>query len=49
MTSLQSDAIDKVNVMWRNPLPGRKIARDVLPIVTGFSVEMIESWGLIIF
>jgi len=40
------DAIDKVNALWNNPLyHGRRIARDVLPIVTGFSVEMIESWG----
>lgn len=40
------DAIDKVNALWRNPFyPGRRTARDVLPTVTGFSVEMIESWG----
>ena len=40
------DVIDKVNTLWMNPSShGRKIARDVLPIVTGFSVEMIESWG----
>jgi len=40
------DTIDKVNTLWRNPsYHGRRIARDVLPIVTGFSVEMIESWG----
>lgn len=40
------DAIDKVNVLWMNPAyNGRKIARDVLPTVTGFSIEMIESWG----
>jgi hypothetical protein len=40
------DAIDKVNALWNNPdYHGRRIARDVLPIVTGFSVEMIESWG----
>ncbi len=40
------DAIDKVNALWRNPLyHGREIARDVLPTVTGFSIEMIESWG----
>ena len=40
------DAIDKVNALWINPsYQGRKIAREVLPIVTGFSVEMIESWG----
>jgi hypothetical protein len=40
------DTIDKVNALWRNPeYQGRKIARDVLPAVTGFSIEMIESWG----
>ncbi len=40
------DAIDKVNALWMDPAyHGRKVARDVLPIVTGFSVEMIESWG----
>jgi hypothetical protein len=40
------DAIDKVNALWMDPVyKGRKIARDVLPTVTGFSIEMIESWG----
>ena len=40
------DTIDKVNALWMDPgYKGRKIARDVLPTVTGFSVEMIESWG----
>ena len=40
------DAIDKVNALWRNPnYKGRKIARNVLPTVTGFSIEMIEFWG----
>jgi hypothetical protein len=40
------DVIDKVNVLWRDPLyHGRKLAREVLPIVTGFSIEMIETWG----
>ncbi len=40
------DAIDKVNALWRDPsYHGRKIVRDVLPTVTGFSIEMIESWG----
>ncbi len=40
------DAIDKVNALWMDPVyQGRKIARDVLPTVTGFSIEMIESWG----
>ncbi|DAC72600.1 MAG TPA: hypothetical protein DSN98_04500 [Thermoplasmata archaeon] len=40
------DVIDKVNVLWTDSsYHGRKIARDVLPTVTGFSIEMIESWG----
>jgi hypothetical protein len=40
------DVIDKVNALWMNPAyQGRKIARDVLPTVTGFSIEMIETWG----
>lgn len=40
------DVIDKVNALWRNPAyHGRKLSREVLPIVTGFSVEMIETWG----
>jgi hypothetical protein len=40
------DVIDKVNALWLNPsYHGRKIARDVLPTVTGFSIEMIETWG----
>ena len=40
------DTIDKVNALWKDPVyQGRKIARDVLPTVTGFSIEMIESWG----
>jgi hypothetical protein len=40
------EMIDTVNAFWRNPsYQGRQIAREVLPIVTGFSVEMIEFWG----
>lgn len=40
------DVIGKVTDLWMNPeYKGRKIAREVLPTVTGFSVEMIESWG----
>jgi hypothetical protein len=40
------DTIDKVNALWRDSsYHGRIIARDVLPTVTGFSIEMIESWG----
>jgi Acyl-CoA reductase (LuxC) len=40
------DVIDQVNRLWRDPgYQGRRLARVVLPIVTGFSVEMIETWG----
>lgn len=40
------DVIEKVTNRWSNPdYKGRKIAREVLPTVTGFSLEMIESWG----
>jgi hypothetical protein len=40
------DVIEKVSNMWLDAeYKGRKIAREVLPIVTGFSLEMIESWG----
>ena len=40
------ETIDTVNALWMDPTyKGRKIAREVLPTVTGFSVEMIESWG----
>jgi hypothetical protein len=40
------DAIEKVTNRWMNPnYEGRKIAREVLPTVTGFSIEMLESWG----
>lgn len=40
------DVIGRVNNLWMNLMyKGRKIAREVLPLVTGFSVEMIESWG----
>ena len=40
------DVIEKVTNMWLDAeYKGRKIAREVLPIVTGFSLEMIESWG----
>lgn len=40
------NVIDRVNGLWMNPkYNGRKIAREVLPTVTGFSVEMVESWG----
>ena len=40
------DVIDQVNGLWMNPkYNGRKIAREVLPTITGFSVEMVESWG----
>jgi hypothetical protein len=40
------DVIGRVNNLWMDLMyRGRKIAREVLPIVTGFSVEMVESWG----
>ena len=40
------NVIDKVTNIWTDSeYKGRKIARDVLPTVTGFSLEMIESWG----
>lgn len=40
------DVIGQVNELWMNPkYKGRIIAREVLPSVTGFSIEMIESWG----
>jgi hypothetical protein len=40
------EVIDKVNRLWQNPqYPGRKMTREVLPIVTGFSIKMIETWG----
>jgi len=40
------DLIGKITDMWMNPnYKGRKIVRKVLPTVTGFSVEMLESWG----
>jgi len=40
------DVISKVTDLWMNPdYKGRKIARDILPTITGFSLEMLESWG----
>ena len=40
------DVIEKVTNRWMDPTyKGRKIAREVLPTVTGFSLEMLESWG----
>ena len=40
------DYIGKVSDLWMNPqYKGRKLAREILPLVTGFSVEMLESWG----
>ena len=40
------NVIEKVTNMWMDPdYKGRKIAREVLPTVTGFSLQMIESWG----
>ena len=40
------DVIEKVTNKWSNPsYKGRQIAREILPTVTGFSLEMIETWG----
>jgi hypothetical protein len=40
------DVIGEVTNLWMNPnYHGRKIAREVLPTVTGFSQEMLETWG----
>ena len=40
------ESLGKVNDHWMNPKSeGRKLAREILPTVTGFSVQMIESWG----
>jgi len=40
------DVIEKVTNLWMDPnYKGRQIAREVLPTVTGFSLEMLESWG----
>jgi hypothetical protein len=40
------DVIGKVNNLWMDLMyKGRKIAREVLPIITGFSIEMVEFWG----
>jgi hypothetical protein len=40
------DVIDKVTKNWMNPeYEKRKLALEVLPSITGFSVEMLESWG----
>lgn len=40
------DIIGRVTDLWANKnYNGRKIANEILPIVTGFSKEMIDSWG----
>lgn len=40
------DVIGEVTKLWDDPdYKGREIAKKILPTVTGFSVEMIESWG----
>jgi hypothetical protein len=40
------DVIRKVTKLWEDPrYKGRKIAREVLPTVTGFSEQMIDNWG----
>lgn len=40
------EVIGQVNDLWMNiRYKGRRLAREVLPAVTGFSIEMVESWG----
>jgi Acyl-CoA reductase (LuxC) len=40
------DTLGQVNDQWMDPKsPGRELAREILPTITGFSVQMIESWG----
>ena len=40
------DVIGRVNKLWMDLMyKGRKIAREVIPLVTGFSIEMVETWG----
>ncbi|MBU1941818.1 MAG: hypothetical protein KKC68_08600, partial [Candidatus Thermoplasmatota archaeon] len=40
------DSIGEVTEQWLNPLyKGRQLAREILPVVTGFSKEMIDTWG----
>ena len=40
------DVIGRVTDRWMDPeYKGRQIAREILPAVTGFSVEMLEYWG----
>ncbi|MFE3845453.1 acyl-CoA reductase [Thermoplasmatota archaeon] len=40
------DVIGKITELWMNTeYKGRKISREILPTVTGFSIEMLESWG----
>ena len=40
------DTIGQVTEQWLNPMyKGRILARKVLPTITGFSEEMIDTWG----
>jgi hypothetical protein len=40
------ETINTVTGQWLDPLyKGRIIAREILPTITGFSQEMIETWG----
>ena len=40
------DIIGKVTELWMNAnYQGRRMAKEILPTITGFSVEMLESWG----
>ncbi|MBN1281016.1 MAG: hypothetical protein JXA00_05140 [Candidatus Thermoplasmatota archaeon] len=40
------DILGKVNDRWMDPsYEGRRLTREILPTITGFSVEMLEHWG----
>jgi len=40
------DTIDTVTERWLDPMyKGRQIAQKLLPLITGFSPEMIKTWG----
>jgi len=40
------DTINTVTERWLDPMyKGRLLAKDILPPITGFSSEMIETWG----
>lgn len=40
------DTISSVTEQWLDPMyKGRQLAKEILPLITGFSTEMIETWG----